>query len=309
MVSKKLQDKFYAALESLKDGKNDYILEALAAGAKATFEGMLTGEVSEDGTYIPSKDEVPRSASIGPDSCPRVLTKEDIQMLTHDPETEREEDPEELNFDSNEAKRFPTYPGQFSEEDDYAMVAEAVTKLGNAISEMKTANNAPLIEAIKEGFKCCFEAVAEQPMTMRVEHTVDDSLPDKNGEFKEQEVVYVQVNDHITVRITHDYCEYLEDNHLEKTVGFPDVEFHPSGMRVEHTVDDNLPDKSGEFKEQEVVYVQVNDRITVRITHDYCEYLVDNHLEETMGFPDDEIHTTPEQAMETAQQEKILNNF
>lgn len=245
MVSKKLQDKFYAALESLKDGKNDYILEALAAGAKATFEGMLTGEVSEDGTYIPSKDEVPRSASIGPDSCPRVLTKEDIQMLTHDPETEREEDPEELNFDSNEAKRFPTYPGQFSEEDDYAMVAEAVTKLGNAISEMKTANNAPLIEAIKEGFKCCFEAVAEQPMTMRVEHTVDDSLPDKNGEFKEQEVVYVQVN----------------------------------------------------------------DRITVRITHDYCEYLVDNHLEETMGFPDDEIHTTPEQAMETAQQEKILNNF
>ena len=43
MVSKKLQDKFYAALESLKDGKNDYILEALAAGAKATFEGVEYG--------------------------------------------------------------------------------------------------------------------------------------------------------------------------------------------------------------------------------------------------------------------------
>ena len=43
MVSKKLQNKFYAALESLKDGKNDYILEALAAGAKATFEGVKYG--------------------------------------------------------------------------------------------------------------------------------------------------------------------------------------------------------------------------------------------------------------------------
>ena len=43
MVSKKLQDKFYAALESLKDGKNDYILEALAAGARATFEGVEYG--------------------------------------------------------------------------------------------------------------------------------------------------------------------------------------------------------------------------------------------------------------------------
>lgn len=163
MVSKKLQDKFYAALESLKDGKNDYILEALAAGAKATFEGLLTGQVSEDGTYIPSKDEVPRSASIGPDSCPKVLTKEDIQMLTHDPETEHEEDPEELNFDDNEAKRFPTYPGQFSEEEDpfYSMVAEAVTKLGNTINELKTTDNAPLVESIMEGFKTCFEAISK----------------------------------------------------------------------------------------------------------------------------------------------------
>lgn len=247
MVSKKLQDKFYAALESLKDGKNDYILEALAAGAKATFEGMLTGEVSEDGTYIPSKDEVPRSASIGPDSCPRVLTKEDIQKLTHDPDTENEEDPEELNFEGNEAKRFPTYPGQFSEEEDpfYSMVAEAVTKLGNTISEMKTSDNAPLVESIMEGFKSCFEAAdGAQPMTMTVEHKID-AVADKIGDLKEQEVVYVQVNDHITVRITHDYCEYLEDGHIENG----------------------------------------------------------------MGFPDDEIHTTPEQAMETAQQEKILNNF
>ena len=153
------------------------------------------------------------------------------------------QDPEELNFEGNEAKRFPTYPGQFSEE-EYSMVAEAVTKLGNTISEMKTANNAPLIEAIKEGFKCCFEAVAGQPMTMTVEHKID-AVADKSGDLKEQEVVYVQVNDHITVRITHDYCEYLEDGHIENG----------------------------------------------------------------MGFPDDEIHTTPEQAMETAQQEKILNNF
>ena len=50
MVSKKLQDKFYAALESLRDGKNDYILEALAAGARATFEGLIGGEVTADGT-------------------------------------------------------------------------------------------------------------------------------------------------------------------------------------------------------------------------------------------------------------------
>jgi len=155
MVSKELQNKFYTALESLKDGKNDYILEALAAGAKATFEGLITGKVSEDKTYIPSKDEVSPSASIGPDSCPKVLTKEDIQRLIHDPDTENEEDPEELNFDSNEAKRFPTYPGQFSEE-EYSMVAEAVTKLGNAISEMKTADNAPLVESIMEGFNACF---------------------------------------------------------------------------------------------------------------------------------------------------------
>ncbi len=167
MVSKKLQDKFYAALESLKDGKNDYILEALAAGAKATFEGLIRGEVTADGTYIPPKDERPDSDSIGPDSGSKFLTLEDLRRLTHDLDTENEENPEELNFDGNEAKRFPTYPGQFSEEEDpfYSMVAEAVTKLGNTINEMKTADNAPLIEAIKEGFNCCFEATDYHPVT------------------------------------------------------------------------------------------------------------------------------------------------
>ena len=155
MVSKKLQDKFYAALESLRDGKNDYILEALAAGAKATFEGLIRGEVTADGTYIPPKDERPDSACIGPDSCSRFLTVEDLRRLTHDPDTENEEDPEELNFEGNEAKRFPTYPGQFSEE-EYSMVAEAVTKLGNTIMAMRTKENAALVEAIKSGCDACF---------------------------------------------------------------------------------------------------------------------------------------------------------
>jgi len=169
MVSKELQNKFYAALESLKDGKNDYILEALAAGAKATFEGLIRGEVTADGTYIPPKDERPDSDSIGPDSCSKFLTLEDLRRLTHDLDTENEENPEELNFDSNEAKRFPTYPGQFSEEEDpsYAMVAEAVTKLGNTINEMKTADNASIMEAIHEGFSACFESSEEQKSEAR----------------------------------------------------------------------------------------------------------------------------------------------
>lgn len=187
MVSKELQDKFYAALESLKDGKNDYILEALTAGAKATFEGLLTGQVSEDGTYIPSKDEVPRSASIGPDSCPRVLTKEDIQRLIHDPDTENEEDPEELNFDSNEAKRFPTYPGQFSEEENpsHSMVAEAIAKLGKAIRNMKTDDNASIMEAIHEGFSACFEnsegqeTEARFPIMFADEDSIEDAEVEK----------------------------------------------------------------------------------------------------------------------------------
>ena len=110
---------------------------------------------------------------------------------------------------------------------------------------MKTTDNAPLVESIMDGFKSCFEAAGEtQPMTMTIEHKID-SVTDKSGDIKEQEVVYVQVNEYITVRITHDYCEYLEDGHIENG----------------------------------------------------------------MGFPDDEIHPTPEQAMETVQQEKILNNF
>ena len=93
-----------------------------------------------------------------PDSCPRVLTKEDIQMLTHDPDTENEADPEELNFEGNEAKRFPTYPGQFSEEEDpfYSMVAEAVTKLKSTIGSLKTKNNRSILEAIEQGCDACF---------------------------------------------------------------------------------------------------------------------------------------------------------
>lgn len=158
MVSKKLQDKFYAALESMKDGKNDYILEALAAGARATFEGLIGGEVTADGTYIPPKDERPDSAGIGPDSCAKILTLEDLRSLTHDPETEGEEGPEELNFDGDDAKRFPTYPGQFAEEDDpsYAMVAEAVAKLKRTIGSLKTQDNRSILEAIEQGCDACF---------------------------------------------------------------------------------------------------------------------------------------------------------
>ena len=198
MVSKELQDKFYAALESLKDGKNDSILEALAAGAKAAFEGVLTGEVSGDGTYIPSKDEVPRSASIGPDSCPRVLTKEDIQVLTHDPDTENEADPEELNFEGNEAKRFPTYPGQFSEEEDpfYSMVAEAVAKLKSTIGSLKTQDNRSIIEAIEQGCDTCFGSGCTEDapnknwsVTVRVKNSIGEegemkylvTAPDENS--------------------------------------------------------------------------------------------------------------------------------
>ena len=247
MVSKKLQNKFYAALESLKDGQNDYILEALAAGAKATFEGLIAGTLTDDGTYIPPANERQVECNIGPGACKRVFTKDDLMKLIHDPSTEENEDPVDLvdHFDDRSGNRFPSYDGQFDEEPEYSMVAEAIGKLGKAICEMKTADNAPLVESIMEGFKSCFEATDKaQPMTMTVEHKFDN-VADKIGNLKEQEVVYVQVNEHITVRITHDYCEYLEDGHIENG----------------------------------------------------------------MGFPDDEIHTTPEQAMETAQQEKILNNF
>lgn len=44
MVSKELQDKFYAALESLRDSQNGYLLEALAAGAKASFESINSND-------------------------------------------------------------------------------------------------------------------------------------------------------------------------------------------------------------------------------------------------------------------------
>jgi hypothetical protein len=187
MVSKELQNKFYTALESLRDGKNDYILEALAAGAKATFEGLIRGEVTADGTYIPPKDERPDSDSIGPDSCSKFLTLEDLRRLTHDLDTENEENPEELNFDSNEAKRFPTYPGQFSEEENpsYSMVAEAIAKLGKAIRNMKTDDNASIMEAIHEGFSACFESSGGQeaetrfPIMFADEDDIEDAEVEK----------------------------------------------------------------------------------------------------------------------------------
>ena len=142
MVSKELQDKFYAALEALKDAQNGYILEALKAGAKATFENF--------------DSQVSPSQVIGPDAAPKVLTREDILKLRHDPSTEEPEDPEELNFDQVTGKSFPTYDGQFYEKEEYPMVAEAVSKLIKTIDAMKTDDNGALIESIKEGCKVCF---------------------------------------------------------------------------------------------------------------------------------------------------------
>lgn len=356
MVSKELQDKFYAALESLKDGKNDSILEALSAGAKAAFEGVEYGYewkfhtpgeeplVSKFGTpdysdnYVANDrlsyaknlaDKAKRFGEPNPRfgktmtktgkdgsyasltpmrrewndeyhrfGIPKAIRRRVEQLIaengwdivldksgyTYDKQNKRHNEiPEKyvwnsettdpavieeitrtlapLGFkhdtESHEAhygftghgpidtETFSVDVWKYTDKPVSPMVAEAVAKLGNAIGEMKTADNAPLVESIMEGFKSCFEAVGEtQPMTMTIEHKID-AVADKSGDLKEQEVVYVQVNDHITVRITHDYCEYLEDGHIENG----------------------------------------------------------------MGFPDDETHITPEQAMETAQQEKILNNF
>lgn len=159
MVSKELQNKFYAALESLKDGQNDYILEALAAGAKATFEGLIAGTLTDDGTYIPPANERQVECNIGPGACKRVFTKDDLMKLIHDPSTEENEDPVDLvdHFDDRSGNRFPSYDGQFDEEPEYSMVAEAISKLGKAICDMKTDDNASIMEAIHEGFKTCFE--------------------------------------------------------------------------------------------------------------------------------------------------------
>ena len=154
MVSKELQDKFYAALESLKDGKNGYILEALKAGAKATFENFDRGY---EGTFGP--DTVEQKDEYIEEPEPQYqseLTVDDVKKLVHDPETEDTEDPEELDFDRVTGKSFPTYRGQFSNEDEYAMVAEAVAKLGRTIDALKDDSNSALVEAIKEGCRACF---------------------------------------------------------------------------------------------------------------------------------------------------------
>ena len=179
MVSKELQEKFYAALESLRDEQNGYILEALKAGAKATFEGIaglgspfvssemleelkkINVEAAKRETEQKAVDENSPSQVIGPDANPRVLTKEDLTKLHHDPSTEESEEPEELNFDHVTGKSFPTYDGQFSEK-EYPMVAEAVSKLTNAIDAMKTDDNGALIEAIKEGCKAVFESISDK---------------------------------------------------------------------------------------------------------------------------------------------------
>lgn len=268
MVSKKLQDKFYAALESLKDGKNDYILEALAAGAKATFEGVKYGYewkfhtpgeeplVSEFGTpdyfdhYDPNDrlsyaknlaektkrfDEPnPRFGkpmikklkdgsytSLTPmrsewDSeyqrfgIPKAIRKRVDQLIAKNgwnivldksgyaydkQNTRHNEIPEKyvwnsetddpamieeitrtlapLGFkhdtESHEAhygftghgpidtETFSEDVWKYTDKPVSPVVAEAVTKLGNAISEMKTSDNAPMIESIMEGFVACFE--------------------------------------------------------------------------------------------------------------------------------------------------------
>ena len=174
MVSKKLQDKFYAALESLKDGKNDYILEALVAGAKATFEsfddpgytGKLHADVPEEkedpyfdeknymGSNWPSKEAIENAA--GDVKVP--VTEEDILTISHDPSTEEEEEPVDLvdHFDDRSGKRFPTYRGQFTER-DYPAVAEAIDKLGKTIGAMKHRGNEAMVESIRAGFEACFK--------------------------------------------------------------------------------------------------------------------------------------------------------
>ena len=174
MVSKELQDKFYAALESLKDGKNNYILEALAAGARATFESFddpgYTGKLRADspeekedpyadeknymGTNWPSRDAIENAA--GDIKVP--VTEDDMLLMVHDPSTEEEEETIDLvdHFDDRSGKRFPSYRCQFTEK-DYPAVAEAIGKLGKTIGAMKHKGNEALVESILEGFKACFK--------------------------------------------------------------------------------------------------------------------------------------------------------
>ena len=202
MVSKELQDKFYAAMESLKDGKNNYIVDALTAGAKATFESIAglgsplvnkeqldnlkkinageenesKGEPVTEGAessdpgfigklhaHVPD-EPVQSNEDYEPPSYPSKLTYDDMMKMTHDPSTEESEEPVDVldHLTGNSGNRFPTYDGQFAGSEDYSMVAEAVTKLGNTIDAMKTTDNASLLEAIKEGYKVCFESIVDK---------------------------------------------------------------------------------------------------------------------------------------------------
>ena len=242
MVSKHLQDKFFSTLDRMKDGSNDALVESLKEGALAIFE---SGVITEN-EYV-KEGERPISSSMGRvRKMPRISDK-GLSEITGTPMHKDEFTSDELAF-GRPVEAFPEDGNDdFTETEldeifernndiahayddlDYSAVAESVKqeKFKAFLESICAAYNCPeMCKTLKEGFKCCFEAVAEQPMTMRVEHTVDDNLPDKSGEFKEQEVVYVQVNDHITVRITHDYCEYLVDNLIEETMGFPDDEIH-----------------------------------------------------------------------------------
>ena len=86
----------------------------------------------------------------------------------------------ELNFDGDDAKRFPTYPGQFAEEDDpsYAMVAEAVAKLKSTIGSLKTKDNRSILEAIEQG--CTEDAPSKNwSVTVRVRNSIGEE-----GEMK-----------------------------------------------------------------------------------------------------------------------------
>ena len=242
MVSKHLQDKFFSTLDRMKDGSNDALVESLKEGALAIFE---SGVITEN-EYV-KEGERPISSSMGRvRKMPRISDK-GLSEITGTPMHKDEFTSDELAF-GRPVEAFPEDGNDdFTETEldeifernndiahayddlDYSAVAESVKqeKFKAFLESICAAYNCPeMCKTLKEGFKCCFEAVAGQPMTMRVEHTVDDNLPDKSGEFKEQEVVYVQVNDHITVRITHDYCEYLVDNLIEETMGFPDDEIH-----------------------------------------------------------------------------------
>lgn len=260
MVSKELQDKFYAALESLKDGKNDYILEALASGAKAAFEGVKYGyerkfhtpgeeplvsnydsndrlsyaknlaekakvfnepnprfgktmtKTGKDGSYVsltPMRREwndeyhrfgIPKSIRrrveqlIAKNGWNIVLDKsgyaydKNNRMHNEIPEkyiwNNETPDPDKIDeitrtlaplgfkhdIETHEAHYGFTGHGpiitqtsavdvwKYTDKPVSPMVAEAVAKLENAIGEMKTADNAPLVEYIMEGFNACFPA-------------------------------------------------------------------------------------------------------------------------------------------------------